>query len=144
MGGVAPPSPVENERSLRYYSLILPEASEPSALMTRHGRRTGLKIRSSQKGVGSSPTFGSIDLRRICRYDFPCRGNNLATGLRSHWGDPMAGLQNRSGRHRIFFRYDDKQRTLLLGKVSRDEAEAKSAPLDYLLMRLKPRPIKRP
>ena len=25
-----------------------------------YGRRTGLKIRSSQEGVGSSPTFGTI------------------------------------------------------------------------------------
>jgi hypothetical protein len=28
-----------------------------------HGRRAGLKIRSAQEGVGSSPTFGISDLR---------------------------------------------------------------------------------
>lgn len=39
----------------------------------------------------------------------------------------MAGLEERSGRYRIFFRYHGKQRTLPLGKVSREEAEAKSA-----------------
>ena len=33
-----------------------------------YGRRTGLKIRSSQEGVGSSPTFGISDSRRIA----PC------------------------------------------------------------------------
>ena len=31
----------------------------------RNGRRAGLKIRSSQEGVGSSPTFGTNDLRRF-------------------------------------------------------------------------------
>ena len=31
----------------------------------RNGRRAGLKIRSTQVGVGSSPTFGSKDLRQI-------------------------------------------------------------------------------
>src|SRR6266849_6862502 len=31
----------------------------------RNGRRAGFKIRSSQGGVGSSPTFGSNDLRRF-------------------------------------------------------------------------------
>ena len=30
-----------------------------------YGRRTGLKIRSSQEGVGSSPTFGTEDLRHV-------------------------------------------------------------------------------
>jgi hypothetical protein len=30
----------------------------------RNGRRAGLKIRSLHGGVGSSPTFGTIDLRR--------------------------------------------------------------------------------
>ena len=39
----------------------------------------------------------------------------------------MAGLEERSGRYRILFRYHGKQRTLPLGKVSREEAEAKSA-----------------
>ena len=31
-----------------------------------YGRRTGLKIRSSQEGVGSSPTFGTKRKMRIC------------------------------------------------------------------------------
>jgi hypothetical protein len=48
----------------------------------------------------------------------------------------MAGLEQRSGRYRVFFRYHGKQHTLPLGKVSRDEAEAKSSQVDYLLMRL--------
>lgn len=56
----------------------------------------------------------------------------------------MAGLEERSGRYRIFFRYHGKQRTFPLGKVSRDEAEAKSAQVDYLLMRLKQRLIELP
>jgi hypothetical protein len=30
-----------------------------------YGRRTGLKIRSSQEGVGSSPNFGVDDSSRI-------------------------------------------------------------------------------
>ena len=34
-----------------------------SAQCQTDGRRAGLKIRSSQEGVGSSPTFGSIYLR---------------------------------------------------------------------------------
>src|SRR5271168_296600 len=39
----------------------------------RNGRRAGLKIRSPQGGVGSSPTFGTIqrkDLRRFLRNGF--------------------------------------------------------------------------
>ena len=36
-----------------------------SAQCQADGRRAGLKIRSSQEGVGSSPTFGTIDLRRM-------------------------------------------------------------------------------
>src|SRR5262245_40750378 len=31
----------------------------------RNGRRAGFKIRSTQVGVGSSPSFGSKDLRQI-------------------------------------------------------------------------------
>ena len=38
-----------------------------SAQCQTDGRRAGLKIRSPQEGVGSSPTFGTIDLRRIGR-----------------------------------------------------------------------------
>ena len=46
----------------------------------RNGRRAGLKIRSTQVGVGSSPTFGSIqrkDLRRT-------KGNGFQRG-KSHF-----------------------------------------------------------
>ena len=32
------------------------------------GRRPGLKIRSSQEGVGSSPTFGTTGLRQIAAF----------------------------------------------------------------------------
>ncbi len=46
------------------------------------GRRTGLKIRSSQEGVGSSPTFGTKDLRQIGTPRCDELGNNLAIGLR--------------------------------------------------------------
>jgi site-specific recombinase XerD len=49
----------------------------------------------------------------------------------------MAGPQERSGSCRILFRYYGKQHTLTLGKVTQDEAEAKSAQADYMLMRLK-------
>ena len=49
----------------------------------------------------------------------------------------MAGLQDRGGRFRILFRYRGKQFTLALGKVSKIEAEAKTAQVDYLLLRLK-------
>jgi integrase len=49
----------------------------------------------------------------------------------------MAGLQKRSGRYRVIFRYHGKQHTLNLGKVSRAEAESKSDGVEYLLMRLK-------
>jgi hypothetical protein len=37
------------------------------------GRRTGLKIRSSQEGVGSSPTFGTDDSTCIARDYWPVR-----------------------------------------------------------------------
>jgi hypothetical protein len=43
----------------------------------------------------------------------------------------MAGLEERSGSYRVHFRYHGKQRTLTLGKVSKEEAEAKSAQVDY-------------
>ncbi len=49
----------------------------------------------------------------------------------------MAGLQQRNGSYRILFRYQGKQQTLTLGTVSKEEAETKSAQIDYLLMRLK-------
>src|SRR3954466_11193875 len=37
----------------------------------RNGRRAGLKIRSPQGGVGSSPTFGTDDSRRLRRRPVP-------------------------------------------------------------------------
>ena len=46
------------------------------------GRRAGLKIRSSQEGVGSSPTFGTIYLRQIATCRFAPSGNKLGTALR--------------------------------------------------------------
>jgi integrase len=49
----------------------------------------------------------------------------------------MAALQLRSDRYRVIFRYHGKQHTLNLGRVSETEAAAKSAQVDYLLMRLK-------
>ena len=56
----------------------------------------------------------------------------------------MAGLQERGGSYRIFFRFRGKQMTFPLGKVSKQEAEAKSAQVDYLLLRLKQRLIELP
>ena len=53
-----------------------------SAQRQTDGRRTGLKIRSSQEGVGSSPTFGSIYLRQIATCRFALSGNKLGTALR--------------------------------------------------------------
>jgi len=38
----------------------------------------------------------------------------------------MAGLQHRNGLYRILFRYEQKQHSLSLGKVSKTEAEAKT------------------
>jgi integrase len=49
----------------------------------------------------------------------------------------MAGLQFRNGSYRIIFRYQGKQHAFTLGEVSPDEADAKAAHVDYLLMRLK-------
>ncbi len=56
----------------------------------------------------------------------------------------MAGIQKRSGRYRVIFRYHGKQHSLPLGEVSSEEADAKSAVAEYLLMRLKQRLIKVP
>ena len=68
-----------------------------SAQRQTDGRRAGLKIRSSQEGVGSSPTFGAIDLCLIATPRTACHGNKLVTALRWHWSDPRAWLQERSG-----------------------------------------------
>jgi hypothetical protein len=48
----------------------------------------------------------------------------------------MAALQERNGSYRVIFNYQRKQRTFTLGRVTRAEAEAKAAQVDYLLMRL--------
>jgi hypothetical protein len=53
-----------------------------SAQRQTDGRRAGLKIRSSQEGVGSSPTFGSIYLGQIATCRFAPSGNKLGTALR--------------------------------------------------------------
>ena len=56
----------------------------------------------------------------------------------------MAGLQERSGSYRINFRYHGKHHFVTIGKVSEEEAQAKTAQVDYLLMRLKQRLIQLP
>ncbi len=49
----------------------------------------------------------------------------------------MASLQERTGTYRVIFRYLGKQYFVMIGKVSPQEAEAKAAQVDYLLMRIK-------
>ena len=49
----------------------------------------------------------------------------------------MASLQERTGTYRVIFRFHGKQHFVMIGKVSPQEAEAKAAQVDYLLMRLK-------
>jgi hypothetical protein len=56
----------------------------------------------------------------------------------------MAGVQERGGSYRVYFRYQGKQVTFPLGKVSKQEAEAKAAQAEYLLLRLKQRLIELP
>ena len=51
----------------------------------------------------------------------------------------MAGLQYRHGSYRLHFRYHGKLHAFTIGQVSKEEAEAKSSQVDYLLMRLKQR-----
>jgi integrase len=51
----------------------------------------------------------------------------------------MASLQHRHGSYRVIFRYQAKQHSFTLGEVSNDEAQAKAAQVEYLLMRLKQR-----
>ena len=46
------------------------------------GRRAGLKIRRGNTRVGSSPTFGTLDLRLIVTCRTACPGNELVTVLR--------------------------------------------------------------
>ena len=56
----------------------------------------------------------------------------------------MASLQERNGSYRCIFRYRGKQHFVAIGRVSRDEAEAKSAQVEYLLLRLRQRLIELP
>src|SRR5947208_1421820 len=51
----------------------------------------------------------------------------------------MAALQERNGSYRVLFRVHGKQHALTLGKVSSEEAEAKTAKVDYLLLRIRQR-----
>jgi integrase len=56
----------------------------------------------------------------------------------------MAGVQERGGSYRIYFRYQGKQVTFPVGKVTKEEAEAKAAQAEYLLLRLRQRLIELP
>jgi integrase len=56
----------------------------------------------------------------------------------------MASLQQRNGSFRFIFRYHGKQHFVTLGKVSAEEADAKAAQVEYLLLRLKQRLIELP
>jgi hypothetical protein len=49
----------------------------------------------------------------------------------------VAWTQNRRCSYRILFRYGGRQHAFTLGTVSEDDANAKAAHVDYLLMRLK-------
>ncbi len=56
----------------------------------------------------------------------------------------MAALQNRNGSYRVFFEFQRKQRVFTIGRVGEDEATAKAAQIDYLLLRLKQNLIELP
>jgi integrase len=56
----------------------------------------------------------------------------------------MASLQERNGSFRYIFRFHGKQHFVTLGKVSSEEADAKAAQVEYLLLRLKQRLIELP
>src|SRR4051794_11156418 len=111
----------------------------------RNGRRAGLKIRSSQEGVGSSPTFGTNDLRQIATRRIRNSGAILVRSFRSRCGgvalheraSRMASIQERGGRYRVQFFYRGKRHSLSLGNVSEAEAEAWSGKVNYLLMKIK-------
>jgi hypothetical protein len=49
----------------------------------------------------------------------------------------MASVQVRAGTYRVIFRFHGKQHFVMVGKVSPQEAAAKAAQVEYLLMRLK-------
>ncbi len=106
----------------------------------RNGRRAGLKIRSWQQGVGSSPTFGTHDLRRfraVFSRDF---GNSidLAKISRCLPGVPLiAAIRQRVRYFRILFRYHGKQHSFTIGPVNQREDEVIAARTNhYLLTRL--------
>ena len=56
----------------------------------------------------------------------------------------MASLQNRNGSYKLTFFYRGKRRYLTLGKISDQEAEAKSSQVDYLLLRNKQKLVRVP
>src|SRR5262245_15805093 len=49
----------------------------------------------------------------------------------------MAALQERNGSFRVIFRFRGKQHSFTLGRVSRDEAEAKAGHVDLVLLRIR-------
>src|SRR4051812_18550492 len=49
----------------------------------------------------------------------------------------MAGLQERNGSFRALFRHAGKQYSVTLGRVTRQEAEAKAGAIDLLVLRIK-------
>jgi integrase len=49
----------------------------------------------------------------------------------------MASVQLRGGTYRVIFRFHGKQHFVMIGKVTPEEAEAKAAQVNYLLMRIK-------
>jgi hypothetical protein len=49
----------------------------------------------------------------------------------------MASLQERNGSYRVIFRHQGRQYFVTIGVVSPQEAEAKSAQVSYLVMRIK-------
>jgi integrase len=56
----------------------------------------------------------------------------------------VATLQQRNGSYRVLFLHFGKRHTFTLGKVSEKEAQAKSAQVDYILLRLKQKLIELP
>ena len=48
----------------------------------------------------------------------------------------MAALQERNESFRVIFRYHGKQHSFTLGRVSRQEAEAKAGQVDLILLRI--------
>jgi len=56
----------------------------------------------------------------------------------------MASLQQRNGSYRVIFRHHGKQHFVPIGKVSAEEAGAKAAQVEYLLLRLDQRLIELP